>query len=106
LGQVWTNLVHNALQAMENKGQLSISLQQQDDYAIVAISDTGCGIAPEIRDKIFDPFFTTKRAGEGSGLGLDIVNQIIQKHQGRMELVSEVGKGSTFKIYLPYQTED
>ncbi len=62
----------------------------------------GCGIPEEIRGKIFDVFFTTKPAGVGSGLGLDIVKKIIDKHQGRIDLKSEVGVGTTFSVYLPY----
>jgi two-component system, NtrC family, sensor kinase len=68
---------------------------------VVVIKDSGHGIPEEIRDKIFDPFFTTKRAGEGTGIGLDIVQRIIEKHSAGIELESEVGKGTSFKITLP-----
>ena len=103
LNQVWSNLIHNALQAMHYRGTLSISISRIGDEAVVAISDTGGGIPPDIRERIFDAFFTTKPVGEGSGLGLDIVKKIIAKHHGRIEVQSEVGKGSTFVVYLPYQ---
>lgn len=102
LNQVWTNLIHNALQAMQYKGVLKVEISRSGNDAMVVISDNGCGIAENIRSKIFDVFFTTKSAGEGSGLGLDIVKKIIAKHHGRIEVQSEVGQGSTFTIYLPY----
>ena len=101
LNQVWTNIVHNALQAMDNKGTLKVAIFQRDNYAVVSISDSGKGIPDDIKEKIFTPFFTTKGAGEGSGLGLDIVNKIIEKHDGKIEVESEVGKGTTFLIFLP-----
>ncbi|MBK7000620.1 MAG: GHKL domain-containing protein [Rhodoferax sp.] len=102
LNQVWTNLIHNALQAMDHKGTLSVRIHREGNEAVVSIGDTGCGIPEEIRGKIFDVFFTTKPAGVGSGLGLDIVKKIIDKHKGRIEVQSEVGVGSTFTVYLPY----
>jgi signal transduction histidine kinase len=101
LNQVWTNLVHNALQAMDHKGTLTVGLRREGDEALVSISDTGCGIPEEIRGRIFDAFFTTKSAGEGTGLGLDIVRKIVEKHQGRIEVESEVGRGTTFTVRLP-----
>jgi len=101
LNQVWTNLVHNALQAMDHKGTLTVGLHREGDDVLVSIADTGCGIPEEIRGRIFDAFFTTKAAGEGTGLGLDIVRKIIDKHQGRIEVDSEVGRGTTFTVRLP-----
>jgi signal transduction histidine kinase len=103
LNQVWTNLIHNALQAMNHEGTLTIGIKEENGYAVVSVGDSGCGIPEEIRGKIFDVFFTTKPAGVGSGLGLDIVKKIIDKHQGRIELQSEVGVGTTFTVMLPYQ---
>ncbi|HIE00530.1 MAG TPA: GHKL domain-containing protein [Thiotrichaceae bacterium] len=100
LNQVWTNLVHNALQAMDYKGTLTIEVSMQDHHAIISITDFGAGIPDEIKPKIFEPFFTTKRAGEGSGLGLDIVRKIIKKHEGKITFTSEPGK-TTFSVYLP-----
>ena len=100
LSQVWTNLLHNAMQAMEYKGTLTITVRKQDEQAIISITDTGPGIPDEIKEKIFDPFFTTKAAGEGSGLGLDIVRKIIEKHQGQISFESKPGK-TTFHVVLP-----
>lgn len=101
LGQVWMNLIHNALQAMDYSGRLDISLEQDDARAVVRIRDSGCGIPDDIRDRIFQPFFTTKPAGEGSGLGLDIVRKILDKHGGAIRVESAVGRGSTFEVTLP-----
>jgi signal transduction histidine kinase len=98
--QVWTNLVHNAIQAMQGKGILAIATHQQGRYIVVQFTDSGCGIPPEIQARIFEPFFTTKPAGEGSGLGLNISQKIIEKHQGRIEVDSQPGQ-TTFKIWLP-----
>jgi two-component system, NtrC family, sensor kinase len=100
LNQVWTNLVHNALQAMQNKGTLKIEAKQQDNYIKVSITDSGKGIPEEIMPRIFEPFFTTKPPGEGSGMGLDIVKKIIDKHQGNIEVQSSPGQ-TTFTVYLP-----
>jgi len=101
INQVWTNLIHNALQAMDRHGILTIGLRQEAGYALVSIGDTGCGIPPELQERIFDPFFTTKPAGEGTGLGLEIVRKIVEKHGGRIAIESEVGRGSTFTVSLP-----
>ncbi|HEY9674518.1 MAG TPA: response regulator [Waterburya sp.] len=100
LNQVWTNLIHNALQAMDYRGTLTIEVKKQDSYLTVSMTDTGKGIPPEIMPKIFRPFFTTKAAGEGSGLGLDIVKKIITKHQGKIEVESVPGQ-TTFIVSLP-----
>ncbi|GAB2667640.1 ATP-binding protein [Arenimonas aestuarii] len=101
LNQVWTNLVHNALQAMDHKGTLRIGLRREGDWAHVSVGDTGKGIPEAIRERIFDAFFTTKPAGEGTGLGLDIVRKIVEKHGGRIKVDSEVGQGTTFTVSLP-----
>jgi signal transduction histidine kinase len=101
LNQVWTNLIHNALQAMSNKGKLTVGIGQDGGQVVVSFTDTGKGIPEEIKPKIFEPFFTTKPAGEGSGLGLDICQKIVKKHSGQMGFESEVGKGTTFWVRLP-----
>ncbi|MCU0544278.1 MAG: AAA family ATPase [Oscillatoriaceae cyanobacterium Prado104] len=100
LNQVWTNLIHNALQAMDYRGKLAIELAQQSAQVKISITDSGKGIPEEIKTKIFDPFFTTKPAGEGSGLGLDIVKKIVEKHQGKIEFESIPGQ-TTFSVFLP-----
>ncbi len=105
LNQVWTNLLHNALQAMEGKGVLKIDVNHQENAISVSITDSGKGISPEILPRIFEPFFTTKPPGEGSGLGLDIVQKIIDKHQGKLQVESIPGK-TTFTVLLPVQTTD
>lgn len=102
LNQVWTNLIQNAIQAMNGQGTLDIGVSQENSYMVVRVTDSGCGIPKDIRDRIFEPFFTTKPAGEGSGLGLDIIQKIIDKHHGRIELESQPGK-TTFRILLPIE---
>ena len=104
LNQVWTNLIHNAIQAMNNQGTLTITIKDADAFIEVGIHDDGPGISEEIKKKIFQPFFTTKPLGEGTGLGLDIVRQIVAKHGGTIEVVSEVGKGAAFFIKLPKES--
>lgn len=99
--QVWTNLIQNAFHAMNGKGTLNISTSAIDDKIRVSISDSGHGIPEHIKDKIFNAFFTTKKAGEGSGLGLDIVKKIIDKHKGNIWFESEEGKGTTFFVEIP-----
>ena len=100
LNQVWTNLLYNALQAMNYRGTLQIEVKQQEQSLLVSITDTGKGIPPEIMPRIFEPFFTTKAPGEGSGLGLDIVKKIIDKHQGEIKVESWSGK-TKFTVVLP-----
>jgi len=105
LSQVWTNLIHNALQAMDYKGTLTVDVKRKELQAVVSITDTGPGIPDEIKEKIFDPFFTTKTAGEGSGLGLDIVKKIIAKHQGTINIESKPGN-TTFYVWLPIKNNN
>ncbi|MGB3533868.1 MAG: ATP-binding protein [Microcoleaceae cyanobacterium] len=98
--QVWTNLIHNGIQAMKSGGTLTISTHSQDNGVEVKITDTGAGIEPETQAKIFDAFFTTKPVGEGSGLGLHICKQIIDKHQGYIKVDSQPGL-TQFQVWLP-----
>lgn len=105
LNQVWTNLIHNALQAMEYKGTLQIDVYPDGDYVAVRITDSGVGIPSKIKEKIFEPFYTTKRQGEGSGLGLGIVKKIIDKHKGEIIVDSIPGKTS-FTVRLPVNLEE
>ena len=101
LNQVFMNLLVNAAHAIEGRGTITIRTGQQEDEVWVEIADTGKGIAPEYLKKIFDPFFTTKPVGQGTGLGLSLSCGIIQKHHGRIEVQSEPGKGTTFRVWLP-----
>ena len=99
--QVLINMIHNAIQAMPNGGGLRIALKTVDQNAWIEIEDTGSGISPEHLKRIFDPFFTTKPEGEGTGLGLSVSYGIIANHQGRIEVDSEIGRGTKFTIILP-----
>ena len=101
LNQVFMNLLVNAAQALEKDGEIIVKTSHADDRVIVQISDNGCGIPEDILPKIFDPFFTTKEIGKGTGLGLNMAYNIIKKHNGRIEVTSSVGSGSTFTIILP-----
>jgi|GEM_PF-649198 len=116
LHQVLMNLCVNARDAMLNGGTLSISAEnlfidenytrmnldaQVGSYVVITVSDTGTGIPVKLLDKIFDPFFTTKELGKGTGLGLSTVNGIIKNHGGFINVYSEVGRGTQFKLYLP-----
>jgi signal transduction histidine kinase len=100
LNQVWTNLIDNAIDAMNGSGELRIRTWRELDCAAVAIGDNGPGIPEEIRSSIFDPFFTTKGVGEGTGLGLDTVRRIVQKHHGNIELKTKPGD-TKFIVRLP-----
>lgn len=103
--QVWTNLIHNAIQAMEKGGSLTIATRQHNNEIEVRISDTGAGIPAETQQKIFDAFFTTKPAGEGSGLGLYISQKILAKHDARMTVESQPGL-TQFSVWLPVKPVD
>jgi signal transduction histidine kinase len=99
LKQAFLNVVMNALEAMPDGGRLTVSCSEAGGRCHVAISDTGPGIAPEIRDKIFNLYFTTK--GTGSGIGLALAYRFMQLHDGRMSFSSESGQGATFIFELP-----
>ena len=101
LKQVVLNMVRNAEDAMPQGGELAIRTTQRGRFVELSIADTGCGIPAEHREHIFDPFFTTKRRGRGVGLGLSVSYGIITAASGRVEVESEVGKGSMFRVSLP-----
>jgi signal transduction histidine kinase/FixJ family two-component response regulator len=101
INQVFMNILVNAAQAIEKSGEITIETEVKEDAVEVRISDTGCGIPKENLTRIFDPFFTTKDVGKGTGLGMNIVYNIIKKHNGSITVDSEVGKGTTFTIRLP-----
>lgn len=120
LHQVFMNLCVNARDAMPQGGTLTIRASncwldeqaaemhleaQVGSYVLITVTDTGMGIAPEILHRIFDPFFTTKEVGKGTGLGLSAVLGIVKSHGGFVDVQSEVGKGSQFKVYLPANRE-
>jgi signal transduction histidine kinase len=101
LNQVWTNLIDNAVAAMDGEGTLTVRTSRDNDYLVVEFGDTGQGIPPEIRDRIFEPFFTTKPVGQGTGLGLDISWRIVaQRHHGDLRVESEPGN-TRFFVRLP-----
>ncbi|MFH1292696.1 MAG: response regulator [Pseudomonadota bacterium] len=101
LNQVFMNLLVNAAQAIEKRGEIRIETRALDGYIEIAISDTGSGIPQENLFKIFDPFFTTKEVGKGTGLGLNVAYNIVKKHKGDLKVESEPGKGTTFIIRIP-----
>ena len=102
LNQVWTNLIDNALDAMEinGKGVLEIKTERDKEFVQVSIIDNGPGIPDEIRSRIFDPFFTTKEVGKGTGLGLDVVTNIVRQHRGSIKVKSVPGR-TEFLICFP-----
>jgi len=101
LNQVFMNLLINAGQSIIDKGTISIRTYVEHNDIVVEVTDTGCGIDIEHLAHIFTPFYTTKAIGEGTGLGLSISHQIIEQHDGKLEVVSTFGEGSCFSIYLP-----
>jgi len=101
LVQVIINLVVNAVQAMNEGYRLDIRTSNDNDWVRISVHDTGCGIPGENMDKLFTPFFTTRDEVKGVGLGLAVSYGIIERHGGRIEVESEVGKGSTFTVFLP-----
>jgi signal transduction histidine kinase len=103
LNQVFLNLLVNAAQAIEEKGDIYLSVSADDTEIRLAFRDTGCGIAPENLKRLFEPFFTTKPVGSGTGLGLSLSWSIVQKHQGRIEVSSTPGVGTTFTVILPFK---
>jgi two-component system NtrC family sensor kinase len=111
--QTLMNLVINGIQAMREGGTLTLEFWQERarpqgapdrpeaPYLVICVKDEGEGIPRENINKIFDPFFTTKGVGEGTGLGLSVAFGIVKEHEGWIDVESEVGKGSCFKVYLP-----
>ena len=101
INQVFMNIITNAIQAIEGKGEIRITTLVEGESVKICIKDNGIGIPGEVKEKIFQPFFTTKEIGKGTGLGLSISYGIIEDHHGKIEVLSEPGKGSEFRICLP-----
>jgi len=105
IGQVFYNLILNGVQSIEGKGSVVVETSMADGGVWVSVSDTGAGIAQEDLSRIFDPFFTTKEVGQGTGLGLTVISDIIKAHGGRIEVESRPGHGSCFRVFLPVREE-
>lgn len=103
LNQVFMNILNNAIQSIVEMGKICITTSVQGRQIVISIRDTGNGMTEKVKTHLFDPFFTTKAIGEGTGLGLSISYGIIEKHGGKIEVKSEVGKGSEFLIILPIE---
>lgn len=101
MNQVFMNLLVNAAQAIESHGTITIRTGMADERVWIEIADTGKGIPLEIQKRIFDPFFTTKPVGKGTGLGLSLAYSIVEKHHGQLEVMSEPGRGSSFRLAIP-----
>ena len=101
LNQVFMHLIQNATDAIEGKGEVWIKTWMEGDSMKLSVRDNGKGVPENALPKIFDPFFTTKSVGSGTGLGLPVSHQIIERHSGKIEVENEVGKGTTFTINLP-----
>jgi signal transduction histidine kinase len=100
LNQVWTNIIDNAIDAMNGRGELRVRTYRDDDCVVVEIGDNGPGISLDVQPHIFEPFFTTKAVGEGTGLGLDTVQRIVKKHRGSIQVSSKPGD-TLFQVWLP-----
>ncbi len=101
LNQVFMNLLVNAAHSIETQGEIKIKTSCSDTSIDISISDTGCGIPEEIKNRVFDPFFTTKDVGQGMGLGLSMSYDIVEKHNGHIAIDSKEGEGTTFIVSLP-----
>ena len=99
--QIFLNLLINARQAMPDGGRIEIATHVEEDAVLVRVADSGEGIDREDLERIFDPFFTTREEEGGTGLGLSIIYGIVEKHNGRIEVESEKGLGTTFELQLP-----
>ncbi len=105
MNQIFMNLIHNAIQAIENEGEIKIKTSHDSKMLFVEVSDSGTGMSEEVQSKIFEPFFTTKDINKGTGLGMSITKDIIDKHKGIVEIKSAVGSGTTFTLSFPIRKE-
>ncbi|WP_422014619.1 PAS domain-containing sensor histidine kinase [Roseateles sp.] len=101
LNQVFMNLIVNAAHAIAERGTITLATRVEDDWICIEVSDTGSGMSEEVKRRIFEPFFTTKPVGKGTGLGLSLSFSIVQKHGGRIEVDSELGSGTRFRVWIP-----
>ena len=105
LTQIITNFVNNGVDAMDAKGELRLSTSSTKKTHTISVTDNGSGMDEATQKKIFDPFFTTKDPGKGTGLGLHVVRKIVEKHGAKLDLKSELGKGTTFTVIFPHKKE-
>jgi two-component system NtrC family sensor kinase len=101
LNQVFMNLIVNAAHAIPERGVISLASRAEGDWVCIEVADTGTGMSEDVKRRIFEPFFTTKPVGKGTGLGLSLSFSIVQKHGGRIELESELGVGTRFRVWIP-----
>jgi len=101
---LFVNLITNSIQSMNGEGKIDIRVSDEDNYVLIEVEDSGCGIPKGNVPKIFDPLFTTKEVG--TGLGLFSCKNIVENHKGTIEAVSVIGKGTTFKIKLPKMVKE
>ena len=106
ISQVLMNLCTNAMDAMPEGGELHMEAKKEGGRALVIIADTGQGMDKETQERCFDPFFTTKEVNKGTGLGLSTTYGIVKEHRGDIHVYSELGQGTTFKLYFPLASSD
>ena len=105
LRELLTNLVINAVDAMPSGGRITLHLRARDQFALIEVADSGTGMSEEAISRCFEPFYTTKGSA-GTGLGLSVCHAVVKRHGGRMEIDSELGRGTTLRIYLPFSREE
>jgi signal transduction histidine kinase len=98
---VFLNLLHNAAQSIDRRGCIVVRTHRENGSVIAEVEDNGCGMAPEVMERVFEPFYTTKPRGMGTGLGLSIARKIVEKHGGSIEVKSEPGRGTKFRMSFP-----
>jgi len=101
LGQVFLNLLHNAAQSIDRRGRIVVRTRSENGSVVAEVEDNGCGMKPEAMERMFEPFYTTKPRGVGTGLGLSIARKIVEKHGGSVEVDSQEGRGTRFRIIFP-----
>ena len=106
INQVILNLLTNAAQAIDGRGRITLRTGREGERVWFEVEDSGRGIRPEHHERLFEPFFTTKPVGEGTGLGLALSYSIVQKHGGKIEVASEVSRGSRFRVWLPIRRDN